>query len=76
MTLQNKTNLFKNTKHLFLPIFLFLLLYKAEVSLPELNHHKRCHITFKQVSDTQRNRNPSNSVSFYLKFEVLFFSIS
>ena len=29
ITLQNKTKSFKNTKHLFLPIFLFLLLYKA-----------------------------------------------
>ena len=29
ITLQNKTKSFKNTKHLFLTIFLFLLLYKA-----------------------------------------------
>ena len=29
ITLLNKTKSFKNTKHLFLPIFLFLLLYKA-----------------------------------------------
>ena len=29
ITLQNKTKSFITTKHLFLPIFLFLLLYKA-----------------------------------------------
>ena len=52
ITLQNKTKSFKSTKHLFLPIFLFLLLYKAFCERPHLCHgpSMRCPVTFSRVS--------------------------
>ena len=61
ITLQNKTKSFKNTKHLFLPIFLFLLLYKAwktakwtAIQVPTmLTYHKQIN---KRTTTKNQNR--------------------